>query len=65
MTAQKAPNVWCGAGYRVEVGDSRYSGSESIVRKPIELGADMPLHEPDVDQWRGADRGLVPWRLTP
>ncbi len=41
----------CGASYRQDVGDTRYSGSELIVRKLTELGADMRIHDPYVDHW--------------
>ena len=30
----------CGASYREDVGDTRYSGSEMVVRKLTEMGAD-------------------------
>ena len=41
----------CGASYRQDVGDTRYSGSEIIVRKLTEMGADMRVHDPYVDHW--------------
>jgi len=41
----------CGASYRQDVGDTRYSGSEMIVRKLTEMGADMRVHDPYVDHW--------------
>jgi nucleotide sugar dehydrogenase len=41
----------CGASYRQDVGDTRYSGSEMVVRKLTELGADMRVHDPYVDHW--------------
>lgn len=41
----------CGASYRQDVGDTRYSGSEMIVRKLTEMGADMHVHDPYVDNW--------------
>lgn len=40
-----------GASYREDVGDTRYSGSELIVRKLTEMGADMSVHDPYVDHW--------------
>ena len=40
-----------GASYREDVGDTRYSGSEIIVRKLTELGADLSVHDPYVDRW--------------
>jgi nucleotide sugar dehydrogenase len=41
----------CGASYRQDVGDTRYSGSEMVVRKLTEMGADMSVHDPYVDNW--------------
>ncbi len=41
----------CGASYRQDVGDTRYSGSELVVRKLTEMGADMRVHDPYVDHW--------------
>jgi len=40
-----------GASYRQDVGDTRYSGSEMVVRKLTEMGADMRVHDPYVDHW--------------
>jgi len=41
----------CGASYREDVGDTRYSGSELIVRKLTEMGTEMRVHDPYVDHW--------------
>jgi UDP-N-acetyl-D-glucosamine dehydrogenase len=41
----------CGASYREDVGDTRYSGSEIVVRKLAEMGAEMRVHDPYVDHW--------------
>ncbi len=41
----------CGASYRQDVGDTRYSGSEIVVRKLTEMGAEMRVHDPYVDHW--------------
>jgi UDP-N-acetyl-D-glucosamine dehydrogenase len=41
----------CGASYRQDVGDTRYSGSEMVVRKLAEMGAFMRVHDPYVDHW--------------
>lgn len=41
----------CGASYRQDVGDTRYSGSEIIVRRLSEMGAEMHVHDPYVDHW--------------
>lgn len=40
-----------GASYREDVGDTRYSGSELVVRKLTEMGADVVVHDPYVDHW--------------
>jgi len=40
-----------GAAYREDVGDTRYSGSELIVRKLTEMGADMRVHDPYLQHW--------------
>ncbi len=40
-----------GASYREDVGDTRYSGSEIIVRKLAEMGADVSVHDPYVKHW--------------
>lgn len=41
----------CGASYREDVGDTRYSGSELVVRKLTEMGAEMTVHDPYVEHW--------------
>ncbi len=41
----------CGASYREDVGDTRYSGSEMVVRKLAEMGADLRVHDPYVEHW--------------
>ncbi len=41
----------CGASYREDVGDTRYSGSELVVRKLTEMGAEMSVHDPYVEHW--------------
>jgi len=40
-----------GASYREDVGDTRYSGSEIIVRKLTEMGAEIRAHDPYVQHW--------------
>ncbi len=40
-----------GASYREDVGDTRYSGGELIVRKLAEMGAEIRVHDPYVDHW--------------
>ncbi|MDD5458901.1 MAG: UDP binding domain-containing protein [Phycisphaerae bacterium] len=41
----------CGASYRQDVGDTRYSGSEVVVRKLAEMGAEILVHDPYVEHW--------------
>jgi UDP-N-acetyl-D-glucosamine dehydrogenase len=41
----------CGASYRQDVGDTRYSGSEMVVRKLTEMSADLRVHDPYVEHW--------------
>jgi nucleotide sugar dehydrogenase len=41
----------CGASYRQDVGDTRYSGSEVVVRRLSEMGAEMRVHDPYVEHW--------------
>ena len=41
----------CGASYRKDVGDTRYSGSELVVRRLTEMGAEMRVHDPYVEHW--------------
>ncbi len=40
-----------GASYREDVGDTRYSGSEVVVRKLAEMGADVEVHDPYLKHW--------------
>jgi UDP-N-acetyl-D-glucosamine dehydrogenase len=40
-----------GASYREDVGDTRYSGSEFIVRKLTEMGAEIKYHDPYLENW--------------
>jgi nucleotide sugar dehydrogenase len=40
-----------GASYREDVGDTRYSGSEIVVRKLTEMGAEIVIHDPYVKHW--------------
>ena len=40
-----------GASYREDVGDTRYSGSEILIRRLTEMGAEVRVHDPYVDVW--------------
>jgi nucleotide sugar dehydrogenase len=41
----------CGASYRQDVADTRYSGSEIVVRKLTEMGAEIRVHDPYLEHW--------------
>ena len=41
----------CGVSYRQDVGDTRYSGSEMVVRKLTQMGAEVRMHDPYVEHW--------------
>ncbi|MBI5523016.1 MAG: nucleotide sugar dehydrogenase [Desulfarculus sp.] len=43
--------VVLGAAYREDVGDTRYAGSELVVRKLAEMGAAVKVHDPYVLRW--------------
>ena len=40
-----------GVSYREDVGDTRYSGSEIIVRRLTEMGAKIRVHDPYLKHW--------------
>ena len=40
-----------GAAYREDVGDTRYSGSEIVIRKLAEMGAEVSVSDPYVEHW--------------
>lgn len=43
--------ILLGASYREDVGDTRYSGSELIVRRLTEMGAEIRVHDPYLTHW--------------
>jgi nucleotide sugar dehydrogenase len=45
----------CGISYRQNVGDTRYSPSEILVRKLIAYGADIVCHDPYLIYWEELD----------
>jgi UDP-N-acetyl-D-glucosamine dehydrogenase len=49
--AAGATILLCGASYRQDVGDTRYSGSEIVMRKLTEMGAEMRVHDPYLEHW--------------
>jgi UDP-N-acetyl-D-mannosaminuronate dehydrogenase len=40
-----------GASYREDVGDTRNSGSELLLRRLTEMGAELRVHDPYVNHW--------------
>jgi nucleotide sugar dehydrogenase len=50
-TVAGAEVLICGASYRQDVGDTRYSGSEVVVRRLSEMGAEIRVHDPYVEHW--------------
>ena len=40
-----------GASYKEDVGDTRNSGSEVVVRRLVEMGASVCVHDPYVEHW--------------
>ncbi len=40
-----------GASYKEDVGDTRFSGSELVVRRLADMGADVCVYDPYVDHW--------------
>jgi nucleotide sugar dehydrogenase len=50
-TVAGAEVLLCGASYRQDVGDTRYSGSEVVLRRLTEMGAEMRVHDPYVEHW--------------
>ena len=40
-----------GAAYREDVGDTRYSGTEIVIRRLTEMGAEIKVHDPYVEHW--------------
>ncbi|APG26947.1 GDP-mannose dehydrogenase [Syntrophotalea acetylenivorans] len=45
------PITILGVSYREDVGDTRYSGSEIVLRKLTEMGAEVKAHDPYVEHW--------------
>ncbi len=41
----------CGASYRQDVADTRYSGSEIVIRRLTEMGAEIRVHDPYLTHW--------------
>jgi UDP-N-acetyl-D-glucosamine dehydrogenase len=45
-----------GVSYREDIGDTRYSGSELLVRRLAEMGAELRVHDPYVKHWWEIER---------
>ncbi len=45
-----------GISYRQDVGDTRYSPTETFVRAALEAGAEVVAHDPLLDHWEELDR---------
>jgi len=45
-----------GCSYREDLGDTRYAGTELIVRKLTEQGASVSVHDPYVERWWELER---------
>ena len=48
-----------GISYRQDVGDTRYSPSETFVRAAIDAGAEVVAHDPLVEHWDELDRRVA------
>lgn len=53
-----------GISYRQDVGDTRYSPTETFVRAALDAGAEVVAHDPLLDHWEELDRE-VPAELPP
>lgn len=51
MPIASAEVLILGASYREDVGDTRYSGSEILIRRLTEMGAEIRVQDPYVDHW--------------
>jgi UDP-N-acetyl-D-mannosaminuronate dehydrogenase len=48
-----------GISYRQDVGDTRYSPSETFVNAAVAAGAEVVAHDPLVDHWEELDRPVA------
>jgi len=55
---KKSKILICGVSYRQDVGDTRYSPSETLVRKLIDLEASVVCHDPYVKYWEEMSMNL-------
>ncbi len=51
MPIASAEVLILGASYREDVDDTRYSGSEILIRRLTEMGAEIRVQDPYVDHW--------------
>jgi UDP-N-acetyl-D-mannosaminuronate dehydrogenase len=55
----------CGISYRQDIGDSRFSPSETLVRELIKDGAHVSCHDPYLTYWDELDQTLLKKLPTP
>jgi UDP-N-acetyl-D-glucosamine dehydrogenase len=55
---QKSKILVCGVSYRQDIGDTRYSPSETLVRKLIDLKASVMCHDPYITYWEEMSMSL-------
>jgi nucleotide sugar dehydrogenase len=55
----------CGVSYREDIGDSRFSPSEILVRELIREGADVSCHDPYLTYWDELEQTLLTQLPTP
>ena len=54
----------CGVSYRQDIGDTRYSPSEKLVRELLDQGAKVVCHDPYIEFWEEMNQDL-PKQLPP
>tara|TARA_B100001750_G_C15500684_1_gene596977 strand:- start:640 stop:2019 length:1380 start_codon:yes stop_codon:yes gene_type:complete len=54
----------CGVSYRQDIGDTRYSPSEKLVRQLLDQGAKVTCHDPYIEFWEEMNQDL-PKQLPP
>ena len=55
---QNSKILICGVSYRQDVGDTRYSPTETLARKLIELEAKVVCHDPFISYWEEMSMNL-------
>jgi len=49
----------CGVSYRKDVGDTRYSPSETLVKALLDQGGKVSLHDPYIEHWEEMNLSLL------